>query len=131
MAGASPNTPPVRREISRANPSTTQSMLTSPSRGMFEGTKRRMKPKVPTAVTTPAKPPIKDSSMDSVSIWRTMRPRLAPSAKRTAISCCRPEARANSRLAMFNDTMKTIRMTAPSKTSSMGRTLPTKDSCNP
>jgi hypothetical protein len=31
---------------------------------------------------------------------------------------------------MFNDTMKTIRITAPSNTSSMGRTLPTKVSCN-
>ena len=117
-------------EISRANASTTQSIRTSLSRGTFDGTKRRMKPKVPTAVAIPAAPPMSDSSMDSVSIWRTMRPRLAPSANRTAISCCRPEARAKRRLAMFNDTMKTIRMTAPSNTSSMGRTLPTKVSCN-
>src|SRR5580658_3177890 len=53
-----------------------------------------------------------------------------PSANRTAISCCRAEARAKRRLAMFNDTMKTIRITAPNNTNSMGRTLPTKVSCN-
>src|SRR5215475_8439612 len=86
-------------EISRANASTTQSIRTSLSRGTFDGTKRRMKPNVPTAVTIPATPPTSDSSIDSVSIWRTMRPRLAPSAERTAISCCRPEARAKRRLA--------------------------------
>ena len=52
------------------------------------------------------------------------------SASRTAISCCRPEARANRRLAIFNDTMKMIRITAPSNTNSMGRTLPTNVSCS-
>jgi len=30
---------------------------------------------------------------------------------------------------MFNDTIKTIRITAPSNTNSIGRTLPTKISC--
>src|SRR5438067_12870716 len=39
-------------EISRANASTTQSIRTSLNRGTFDGTKRRMKPKVPTAVGT-------------------------------------------------------------------------------
>src|SRR5262249_18635156 len=71
-----------------------------------------------------------DSRGDSVSICHTMRPRLAPSDSRTAISCCRAEARAKRRLAMFSDTMNTIRIAAPSNTSSMGRTLPTNVSCN-
>jgi hypothetical protein len=31
---------------------------------------------------------------------------------------------------MFNDTMSTISMTAPSKISSIGRTSPTRDSCS-
>jgi PadR family transcriptional regulator, regulatory protein PadR len=41
-------------------------------------------------------------NIDSANIWRNIRPRLAPSAERTAISCCRPEARAKRRLAILS-----------------------------
>src|SRR5260370_36150070 len=49
----------------------------------------------------PAAPPNSDSKMLSVSSWLRTRQRLAPRAARIAISCCRPEARANCRVAMF------------------------------
>jgi hypothetical protein len=61
-----------------------------------------MKLKVQTAVAIPASPPMKERRIDSVSIWRAKRLRVAPNADRTAISCCLPEARAKRRLAMFN-----------------------------
>ena len=44
-------------------------------------------------------PPIEASTRLSVRNCRTSRPRLAPNARRTAISRRRPEARASSRLA--------------------------------
>src|SRR5215468_4802325 len=51
------------------------------------------------AARSPAAPPIKDSSALSVSNCRTSRARLAPSARRTAISFLRVSALASSRLA--------------------------------
>ena len=105
-------------------------MFTSPSRGRFAGTNRKTAFSVITAVVSPAIPPMKASNSDSVSICRIILPPLAPIAARTAISCCRPEARARSRLPMFRDTTKTIKITAAINTTSIGRTLPTNDCCN-
>ena len=47
-------------------------------------------------------------------------PRLAPSAMRTAISFCRPTARASSRLATFAQAISSTSATAPSSISSAG-----------
>ena len=129
-AGASPKASPVASAIITAKMSTGQSTWRALIRGMLAGRKRAIIPRVLTAVTTPTTAPMTDKSIDSVIIWRIMRPRPAPKASRTATSCCRPEARANSRLAMFNDTIRTMRITAPITTSSMGRTLPTRASCS-
>ena len=50
----------------------------------------------------------------SVSNWRTRRARLAPMARRIAISRCRAAERARSRLATFAQAMSSTRLTAPS-----------------
>ena len=52
-----------------------------------------------------------------------MRPRPAPIAARIAISRRRPVARTSSRLATFAHAMSSTKLTAPSRTSSVGRTL--------
>ena len=59
-----------------------------------------------------------------------MRPRLAPSAARTAISCCRASARDSSRLATFAHAISSTKPTAPSSISSDRRTSPTTCSCS-
>ncbi len=59
----------------------------------------------------PVPPPRSASIMLSVSVWRTRRARPAPSARRIAISFCRPVARASSRLATFAHAMRSTRPT--------------------
>ena len=65
--------------------------------------------------------PAKDSSALSTSSWRTMRPRPAPMASRTAISFCRAEARASNRLATLAQAMSSTTATTAMSTWS-GRT---------
>ena len=50
----------------------------------------------------------------SVSSCRTRRPRPAPIASRVAISFCRAEARASSRLATFAQAVQSTRAATPS-----------------
>ena len=52
--------------------------------------------------------------MLSVNIWRISRPRLAPSASRTAISDERAAERASNRLATFAQAIKSTTPTAAS-----------------
>ena len=52
----------------------------------------------------------------SVMSWRNKRARLAPMARRTAISCCRFTARAMSRLATFEQAMISTSPTMASRT---------------
>jgi hypothetical protein len=74
------------------------------------------------ASSRPASPPAVDRIVLSVSNWRMMRPRPAPSAARTAISRPRPDARASSRLAVFAHAIKSSIPTALTIISSGGRT---------
>jgi hypothetical protein len=80
------------------------------------------------ASTSPAAPPITESTTLSVSSWRTSRPLPAPNATRTATSRSRAAARASSRLATFAQAMSSTSPTAPLKTRSAGRTSPTRSS---
>ena len=59
-----------------------------------------------------------------MSSWRTMRPRLAPSAPRTANSLARAAARASSRLERFTPAMSRIAPTANHNAISDRRSLP-------
>ena len=80
-------------------------------------------PRVP--ITSPAAPPASDSTTLSVSSWRTIRARLAPSADRMAISRWRTLARTSSRLATFAHAISRTKLTAPARIQSEDRTFRT------
>jgi hypothetical protein len=63
------------------------------------------------AINTLAVPPMSASSRLSERSWRINLSRSAPSAARTAISRCRPAARANNRFAMFAHAIRSTRPT--------------------
>ena len=63
----------------------------------------------------PTPPPSAASNTLSVRNCRVSRERLAPSARRKAISFCRTAARARSRLATFAHAISRTNPTAPSK----------------
>ena len=82
------------------------------------------------ATRSPSRPPASASRVVSAKSCRTMRARLAPRAARTAISLRRPSVRASTRLATFAQAISRTHPTAPSSTSSAGRTSPTRSSCS-
>ena len=99
--GTSPKSTPVITVTPSANSNTRPSSGTSstrqPSGGCIAINART--PARPSA--TPVAPPAIASARLSVIIWRTIRPRPAPRAERTATSRVRPDARTSSRLATF------------------------------
>ena len=74
-------------------------------------------------------PPITDSVTLSVNSCRTMRPRPAPIAARSAISRLRAVARTSRRLATFAHAISSTKPTAPPRISSVGLHLLTKTVC--
>ncbi len=101
------------------------SMPISSARGSSPGLSATTERTPQYASSRPSTPPASASSRLSVSSWRTSRSRLAPSAVRTAISFERAAARASNRLATLAQAMSSTNPTAPSSTSSAGRTSPT------
>ena len=77
----------------------------------------------------PRKPPVSESARLSVSSWRMIWKRPAPSAARVASSRFLAEARTSRRLATLAQAMRRTRPTAPSRTSRGCRVSPTIDSC--
>jgi hypothetical protein len=73
------------------------------------------------ASSRPPAAPTSASSTLSLSIWRISRPRRAPRAERTPISCSRTALRARSRFATFTQAMSSTSATAPASTGSAGR----------
>jgi hypothetical protein len=84
----------------------------------YTSTPRRAK-----VVQMPSAPPAIASSTDSVSSARTMRPRLAPSDARIAISCSRAVHCAIIRIATFAQAMSSVSSTDVART--YGRTMDT------
>ena len=79
---------------------------------------------------TPSAPPRSDSTRLSVSSWRTIRRRPAPSADRTASSRSRAVARASSRLATFAQQISSTKPTTPRNSIEVSlRSLPIMVSC--
>ena len=113
IAGASPTRIPARREMARAQPSTRRSRLTSFRRGRLPGAKARMRRMPAKASSVPISPETAASRTLSVSNCRTIRPALAPSAARTAISRARATLRASERLATLAAAMRNTQNTAP------------------
>jgi hypothetical protein len=73
-------------------------------------------------MTTPSTPPIADTTRLSVTSWRTMRPRPAPSAARIASSLWRAVPRASCRCATLTHAISRTSPTAASSVQSAGRT---------
>ncbi len=79
--------------------------------------------------TARATPPAAAMARLSVSIWRTNRARLAPSAVRMPSSRSRAALRASSRFATLTQATSSTSATAPTSAKSAGRSSPTICSC--
>ena len=128
-AGAKPNRMPVTVEMPKVNASTQPSILIISVRGTFPAGAKASRAGTPqNASKSPATPPASESTVLSVSNWRTSRQRPAPNALRTAISCPRPAARTKNRLATLAHAISSTNDTAPVKTTSAGRIFATNKS---
>ena len=100
------------------------------SRGIFCGT-ILIRAAVPhCARSKPPIPPNRARTTLSVSNWRMIRPRVAPTAARTAISLPRTDARASNRLATFAFAISKTQTTAAKRTYNAVRTSPINCSRN-
>ncbi len=92
-AGARPNRMPARPETPSAKKRTGR---LSPGLGVcskFGGSANMTTRALDNAISSPAAPPVNESSTLSVTSWRTIHPRLALSAARTAIPAARRRSR--------------------------------------
>ena len=126
---------PKRRPVTTAVPSVATSSRTSIAMSAIPGSVEncagrtaRSAVSAHIATSTPATPPMAETVTLSISICCTSRPRVAPTARRTDSSFCRPDARARSSVATFAHAISSTNPTAPSSTSSGVRTSPTSDS---
>ena len=118
-AGASPNSRQVRRASALVKPSTRASGLRSTNRRLASVVRNATRPALSQcASTAPAAAPTTASSTLSAISCRTMRPREAPMASRTAISRSRAVARASIRLARFAQAMSSTSAVMTSRTHS-------------
>ena len=124
-AGAIPKSKAAKSEIARVNASTVPLTPISPKSGRSCGLIACSAFMPQSARSRPEPPPRNARSMFSVSSWRRMRIRWAPSATRTAISRLRAEARAINRFATLAQTMRRTKPTAPRRTKRAVRTFPT------
>ena len=122
-AGAMPKSTPVAHESSSAKSSTHRSIVKSKASGSAPagGGAARNAAAIPQASAMPAIPPMTASRTLSVSSWRSRRPRLAPSASRTAISRCRAAALESSRLATFAQAISSTAPTTPPSSNAADR----------
>ncbi len=125
IAGASPKTMPVARQIAAKYPNTARSRSKTIQYGFPTPATAASNSRTPTEVSpNPSRPPRQASMTLSMSSCRTIRPRLAPSAVRTAISRARYAERASSRLATFAHAMSSTKPTAPSSERKISRIGP-------
>ncbi len=124
-AGTSPNTIPVTTEIPRVKNITRPSSPISSDRGKVCGSAARIARVPHFASNSPIAPPTIPSITLSVKSCRITRLGLAPSAERIANSRERPVDRASSKFATFAHAINNTKLTAPSSTSRIPRTLPT------
>ena len=111
-AGINPNSKPAAIDTSAVNRMTRGAIPMLKSIGTMIGGCTASSPRSAIVATRAASsPPSTDSTALSVSIWRIKRPRPAPIARRTAISCRRTEARASIMLAMLAQAISSTRAT--------------------
>ena len=120
-AGAVPNSRPATTDTAAVNASTAPSTPTSASPGTLRGTSAGAARTIPAATARPAVPPATLRTTLSVSSWRTIRPRPAPSAPRTASSRRRAIPRASSRPATLAHAISSTSPVAAASIRSAGR----------
>ena len=125
-AGSRPETSATASVDSSAATSTGRLIERSARRGMESGSTPRLTLTSAHASARPAAAPTDASSRPSVSVCRSSRARLAPSARRTPSSPVRPAARAIWRLATLAQATSSSRPTAmTSRRMRCGRSSPT------
>jgi hypothetical protein len=120
-AGSSPKTRPVPTESRRAKSRTEESMPISAVRFVNRAANDVSSGSPHAASSTPSAPPPSESSVLSVNICLTSRPRLAPSAVRIAISGWRRRTRARLRFATFAHAMSSTSPVVASSIKNVGR----------
>ena len=114
-AGRAPKSRAVRIDRPAAASRTGQLTWVSLSRGRLDGA-AAMRSRTPVNDSRmPNAPPATARTMLSISVERTSRSRLAPSAARTAISRSRATARASCRFARLTQPMRSTAPTAASR----------------
>ena len=129
-AGARPKIAADRIDSVSVNSSTPPLIRISCRRGTLWLPRACIHPSPQYANSRPSAPPPSPRRTLSVSSWRTMRPRLAPSAARIASSFCRLTPRDSSRFATLAQAMSSTQATAPMRSASERRTPPTTCSCS-
>jgi hypothetical protein len=124
-AGANPKRMPTAADSNRVNASTLRFKPMLSLRGRFRPAIATTSLSTAFATISPSSPPAVDSNTLSVSNWRTIRIRAAPSAERIANSRVRAVARAINRLATFEHAINSTTPTLPNKTRSVPATSPT------
>ena len=127
-AGSSPARTPASRETAKAKLITVPSTRMSEARGNCDAIDITINLMLEWATPTPKSPPQSESSTVSETTCCNTRLRVAPSAERIAISFWREMVLARTRLATFAQAINSTNATAPSNTSSAGRTSPTRSS---
>ena len=118
-AGASPKSTPQATAVTIVKASTRRSMARSSHVASPPADRKPISTRVPQlANSTPSAAPSSERSIASVSIRRISRARPAPSARRTAASCCRTVARASSRFATLAHAMSSTSATTTIRTRS-------------
>ena len=118
-AGTRPKPTPVSTESPSVKSPTRQSGAAESVRAAsWKGSARISASPTQYASCRPTRPPASESVTLSTSCRRTRRMRLAPSARRTAVSFSRAEARVSSRLATLAHAISSTRPTMPISTTS-------------
>ena len=128
-AGARPLSRPVSSETPSEIHSTLPSTATASRRGMFGAARPRTMSKLQVDSRSPAAPPMRARARLSTNRSLAMRLRVAPIARRIAISRCRTAPRASSRLATFAHATSSTNPTAAASNRRAGLTGPTTGSC--
>ena len=118
QAGARPKRIPEKTQSATVNSKASPSTPIEASRGTLFGPSTCTQCTHTNENKIPSAPPPSASNTLSVNNWRRIRPRLAPSAARTAISFCRETARESCKFATLAQAISNTNATAPSRTKS-------------
>ena len=111
---------PVTTPVNRATPKPISAIRGSSDRSRLGGEYARSTSVAQTAICSPATPPAAASITDSTRSRRISRPRLAPIARRTAISFRRRSPRASRSPATFAEATSNTSPAAPASSATIG-----------